>query len=298
MTKLPDLEGLAIFAKVAECRSFSGAAEELQLSRATVSKAVSRIEDKLGARLIFRTARRFELTAEGRQLVARAATILAEGEAAEHATRMDVQTPRGVVRLAAPVSFGASHVAPLLPEFLAAFPEISIDLHMSDAMTDVIGEGFDAAIRIAVQPGAALMAQRLREMPRYVVGSPSYLARHGRPTHPLHLAEHRCIGYTLTVKSEVWRFTKGRKSASVRPSGPLHVNNGDAMLPALLAGAGLGVLPEFLLHDVLASGGLERLLPDWSLPLGAVYWVTPPDGPVPRRVEALRDFLVKRLSRS
>ncbi len=298
MTKLPDLEGLAIFAKVAECRSFSGAAEELQLSRATVSKAVSRIEDKLGARLIFRTARRFELTAEGRQLVARAATILAEGEAAEHATRMDVQTPRGVVRLAAPVSFGASHVAPLLPEFLAAFPEISIDLHMSDAMTDVIGEGFDAAIRIAVQPGAALMAQRLREMPRYVVGSPSYLARHGRPTHPLHLAEHRCIGYTLTVKSEVWRFTKGRKSASVRPSGPLHVNNGDAMLPALLAGAGLGVLPEFLLQDVLASGRLERLLPDWSLPLGAIYWVTPPDGPVPRRVEALRDFLVKRLSRS
>src|ERR1700761_5405508 len=174
MTKLPDLEGLAIFAKVAECRSFSGAAEELQLSRATVSKAVSRIEDKLGARLIFRTARRF-------------------GEAAEHATRMDVQTPRGVVRLAAPVSFGASHVAPLLPEFLAAFPEISIDLHMSDAMTDVIGEGFDAAIRLAVQPGAALMAQRLREMPHYVVGSPSYLARHGRPTHPLHLAEHRCI---------------------------------------------------------------------------------------------------------
>ena len=298
MTKLPDLEGLAIFAKVAECRSFSGAAEELQLSRATVSKAVSRIEDKLGARLIFRTARRFELTAEGRQLVARAATILAEGEAAEHATRMDVQTPRGVVRLAAPVSFGASHVAPLLPEFLAAFPEISIDLHLSDAMTDVVGEGFDAAIRIAVQPGASLVAQRLQEMPRYVVASPGYVASHGRPTHPLHLAEHRCIGYSYTVNSEVWRFSKGRKSASVRPSGPLRVNNGDAMIPALIAGAGIGVLPEFLLREPLKSGRLERLLHDWALPLGAVYWVMPPDGPTPRRVEVLRAFLVERLARA
>ncbi len=297
MTRLPDLEGLAIFAKVVECRSFSGAAEELQLSKATVSKAVSRIEAKLGAQLIIRTARRFELTGEGRQLVARATNILAEGEAAEDAARVGMQSPRGVVRLAAPVSFGASHVAPLLPEFLSEFPEISIDLHMSDAMADVIGDGFDAAIRIAVQPGAALLALRLREMPRYLVASPNYLARHGRPTHPLHLAEHRCIGYSFTVNSEVWRFTKGRKSASVRPSGPLRVNNGDAIMPALIAGAGLGVLPEFLLSEALSTGRLERLLPDWSLPLGAVYWVMPPDGPTPRRVEVLRDFLVERLSR-
>ncbi len=296
MARLPDLEGLAIFAKVAECRSFGGAAEELRLSKATVSKAVSRIEAKLGVRLIIRTARRFELTEDGRQLVSRAASILAEGEAAEDATRVRSQAPRGMVRLAAPVSFGAQHVAPLLPAFLAAYPEISIDLHMSDAMTDVIGEGFDAAIRIAVQPGSSLVVQRLREMPRYLVAAPDYLDRHGRPTHPLHLVEHRCIGYSYTVNSEVWRFVKGRKSASVHPSGPLRVNNGDAMMPALVAGAGLGVLPEFLLREALESGRLERLLPDWSLPLGAVYWVMPPEGPTPRRVEVLRDFLVEKLS--
>ena len=116
------------------------------------------------------------------------------------------------------MSFGASHVAPLLPEFLAAFPEISIDLLLSDAKTDVIGGGFDAAIRIAVQPGASLVVQRLCEMPRYLVGSPAYLDKHGRPKHPLHLAEHRCIGYSYTMTTEVWRFTKGSKSASVRPS--------------------------------------------------------------------------------
>jgi DNA-binding transcriptional LysR family regulator len=298
MARLPDLEGLAIFAKVAECRSFANAAAELRLSKATVSKAISRIESRLGARLIIRTARHFELTDAGRQLVGRAAQILTEGEAAEDVTRAQARTPRGLVRLAVPMSFGTLQVAPLLPDFLAAFPEISIDLHLSDAMTDVIGEGFDAAIRIAVQPGASLAVQRLCEIPRYLVGSPAYLDKHGRPKHPLHLTEHRCIGYSYTMNGEVWRFTKGSKSASVRPSGPLRVNNGDAMMPALIAGTGLGILPEFFLREALETKRLERLLPDWSIPLGAVYWVTPPEGPLPKRVEVLRDHLLEKLSRA
>ena len=298
MARLPDLEGLAIFAKVAECRSFADAATELRLSKATVSKAVNRIETRLGARLIIRTARRFELTDAGRQLVGRAAHILAEGEAAEDATQAQARTPRGLVRLAVPMSFGTSKVAPLLPDFLATYPEISIDLHLSDAMTDVIGDGFDAAIRIAVQPGASLVAQRLCEMPRYLVGSPAYLDKHGRPKHPLHLAAHRCIAYSYTTNAEVWRFTKGSKSASVRPAGPLRVNNGDAMMPALIAGSGLGILPEFFLHEALESSRLERLLSDWSIPLGAVYWVTPPEGPLPKRVEVLGDYLIEKLGGS
>jgi DNA-binding transcriptional LysR family regulator len=296
MARLPDFEGLAIFAKVAECRSFKAAAAELRLSKATVSKAVSRIESRLGARLMIRTARRFELTDAGRQLVARAAHILAEGELAENATQAQARTPRGLVRLAVPMSFGTLRIAPLLPEFLAAFSEISIDLHLSDAMTDVIGEGFDAAIRIAVQPGASLVVQRLCEMPRYLVGSPGYLEQFGRPRHPLRLTEHRCIAYSYTLNNEVWRFRKGSKSASVRPAGPLRVNNGDAMLPALIAGTGLGILPEFFVREALASKQLERLLPDWSIPLGAVYWVTPPERPLPKRVEVLRDYLLKKLA--
>lgn len=298
MGKLPDLEGLAIFAKVAECRSFADAASDLRLSKATVSKAISRIESRLGARLIIRNARRFELTDAGRQLVGRAAHILAEGEAAEDATQVQARTARGLVRLAAPMSFGTLYLAQLLPEFLAAYPEISIDLHLSDAQINVIGEGFDAAIRIAVQPGASLVVQRLCEMPRYLVGSPAYVAKYGRPTHPLHLAEHRCISYSYTMTTEVWRFTKGRKSASVRPAGPLRVNNGDAMMPALLAGTGMGILPEFFLREALVSQRLERLLPDWSIPLGAVYWVTPPEGPTPKRVEVLGEYLVEKLAQT
>jgi DNA-binding transcriptional LysR family regulator len=163
-------------------------------------------------------------------------------------------------------------------------------------MVDLIGDGFDAAIRIAVLPDSSLLARRLCEMPRYLVGSPAYLNKHGRPRHPLHLAQHRCIGYSHTMTTEVWRFTKDGKSASVRASGPLRVNNGDAMMPALIGGTGLGILPEFILHDALAAGRLERLLPDWSLPSGGVYWVTPPGGPRPKRVEVLADFLVEKLA--
>jgi len=296
MARLPDLQGLAIFAKVAELRSFADAARELRLSKATVSKAVSRIEARVGVRLIIRTARRFELTDAGRQLVGRAAHILAEGEAAEDITQTQASTPRGLVRLSAPTSFGPLYIAPLLPDFLAAFPEISIDLHLSDAMTDLIGEGFDAAIRVAVQPGASLAARRLCDMPRYLVGARAYLDKYGRPKHPLDLAEHRCIAYSYAMNTEVWRFTKGSKSASVRPSGPLRVNNGDAMMPALIAGTGLGILPEFFLREALESNQLERLLPDWSIPLGAVYWVTPPEEPLPKRVEVLGDYLIERLS--
>jgi DNA-binding transcriptional LysR family regulator len=238
MARLPDFEGLAIFAKVVELRSFAGAAVELKLSKATVSKAVGRIEARLGARLLNRTSRRLALTDAGRQLAGRAAHILAEGEAVEDAALAQATMPRGLVRLAAPISFGVLHLAPLLPEFFAAYPEVSVDLHLSDAMADLIGEGFDAAIRLAVLPDSSLVARRLCEMPRYLVGSPAYLDKHGRPRHPLHLAQHRCIIYSYSMTSETWRFTKDGRSATVRPSGPLRVNNGDAMMPALIAGSG------------------------------------------------------------
>jgi DNA-binding transcriptional LysR family regulator len=297
MSQLPDLEGLAIFAKVAETRSFAAAAAELKLSNATVSKAVRRVEAKLKTRLFNRTSRRIALTEAGRHLSDRATHILAEGEAAEDEALARSSAVCGLVRLAAPMSFGVLHLAPLLPEFLAKYPEVSINLHLSDATVDMIGDGFDAAIRIAVLPDSSLIARRLCGMPRYLIGSPSYLKKHGRPRHPLHLAEHVCITYGHGTAAETWRFThKNGKSATVRPSGPLRVNNGDAMMPALIAGVGLGILPEFILRDTLDAGRLERLLVDWSLPSGSVYWVTPPGGLRPKRVEVLADLLFERLA--
>jgi DNA-binding transcriptional LysR family regulator len=294
MTNLPDLEGLAIFAKVAELRSFAAAAVELQLSKATVSKAVGRLEDRLGARLFNRTSRRLALTQAGQQLVGRAAQILADGEAAESEAMAQSATPRGTVRLAAPMSFGLLRVAPLLPDFLAAYPEITVDLHLSDQMVDIVGEGFDAALRIAALPDSSLIAQKLCNVQLLLVGASSYLERKGRPTHPLHLAEHDC--FTYFPAGDTWRFTNGKgETASIKPRGNLSANNGDAFLPSLIAGLGIARLPDFIVREALAQKTLEAVLPEWSSPSAAAHWVTPPGGPKPARVEALARFFAERL---
>jgi DNA-binding transcriptional LysR family regulator len=299
MSKLPDFEALAIFAKVVELQSFAAAATELTLSKATVSKAVSRLEERLGARLFNRTSRRLALTDAGRTLAIKATQLLADGEALENEALAQSSTPRGLVRLAAPMTYGTGTIAPLLPEFLARYPEVSIDLNLSDATVDLIGEGFDAAIRIASLPDSSLIARRLCGVKRHVVAAPSYFERYGRPTHPSELAQHKCFGYTYLSTPGVWHFSNAAgETVSVRPSGPLHVNNGEAVMPALIAGLGISGLPDFIVGDAIARGALEPVLEDWSQTLSGVYLVTPPGGPRPARVEVLLDYLTEKLSES
>jgi DNA-binding transcriptional LysR family regulator len=294
---LPDLEGLAIFARVADLRSFSRAAAELGLSKPTVSKAVARLEKRLGARLFHRTSRRLALTDTGEQLAARAAQLLADAENAESQAMSLAAAPRGKVRLAAPMSFGVLFVAPLLPDLFRLHPELTVDLHLGDAQIDLIGEGFDAALRIGQLPDTSLIARRLCGMPLHLVAAPSYLKTHGRPKHPLELSRHQAISYAYQLTQDTWRFHKASgETAAVRPSGRLRINNGEAMLPSLIAGVGIGVLPDFIVREALSDGRLERLLPGWSLPAGAVYWVTPPGGLKPKRVEILAEFLAAKLA--
>ncbi|MBN8976690.1 MAG: LysR family transcriptional regulator [Rhizobiales bacterium] len=299
MAKLPDFEALAIFAKVVELRSFAAAATELALSKATVSKAVGRLEERLGARLFNRTSRRLALTDAGRTLAVRAAQLLADGEAAESEALAQSAAPRGLVRLAVPMTFGVKVLAPLLPDFLAQYPDVAVDMHLSDAMVDLIGEGFDIGVRIASLPDSSLVARRLCAMPRHTVAAPSYLEKYGRPTHPMHLAQHRCFAYAYLSTPNVWHFTNAAgEEATVRPSGQLRVNNGEAVLPALIAGLGIADLPDFIVGDAIAAGQVEVILKDWKQTEGAVHLVMPPGGPRPARVEALIEFLAERLARA
>jgi DNA-binding transcriptional LysR family regulator len=298
MSKLPDFEALAIFAKVVELRSFAAAATELALSKATVSKAVSRLEQRLGARLFNRTSRRLALTDAGQKLAERAARLLADGEALENDALSQSVAPRGLVRLAVPMTFGVKVVAPILPAFLEQYPDVSIDLHLSDAMVDLIGEGFDAGLRIASLPDSSLIARRLCGMPRYTVAAPSYLKQYGRPTHPMHLAEHRCFAYAYLSTPNVWHFTNAAgEQASVRPAGQLRVNNGEAVLPSLIAGLGIADLPEFIVADAIASGEVEVILKGWKQTEGSVHLVMPPGGPRPARVEALAEYLTTHFAK-
>jgi DNA-binding transcriptional LysR family regulator len=294
---LPDLEAWAIFAKVAETGSFAGAAAELGLSGPTVSKAVQRLELRLGERLIHRTSRRFALTEAGRVLSVRAARILAEGEAAEAEAHTNSVAPRGRVRLAAPMSFGLRHIAPALPEFLAAYPEVTVDLQLDDRTVDVIGGGVDVAVRIAALPDSSLVARRLCPVRRWVVGTPAYFARHGTPRRPRELREHACLGYLYLATGETWRFidTDGTEE-SVAVKGPLSATNAEALSYALEAGLGIALQPDFLVWDAVQAGRLVTVLDDWAAPPLAVHLLTPAGEPRPIRVAVLLEFLARRFT--
>lgn len=293
--RLPDFEAWSIFATVVENKSFTGAAVALGLSKATVSKAVTRLETQVGAPLFHRTSRRMALTESGSKLLDHARRILAEGEAAEEAAREDASEPVGLVRLAAPMSFGLSHVAPAIADFLQGYPGISVDLHLSDTRVDLIGEGFDIALRVGALPDSSLRARRLCPVRIMVITSPNYLAKHGTPTHPAQLGEHSCVRYSLSAKPENWNFSSpSGEQVTVQIAGQLSVNNGDAMLPSLCAGLGIGQLPDFIVKSHIDSGRLVEILANWATPPSALHLLTPPGRIRPKRVMALIDFLAER----
>lgn len=297
MSTIPDFEGLALFAKVAEERSFAGAARATGVSVATVSRAVSRLEERLGARLFNRTSRQLALTEFGRTLSERATRMYRDAEEAESAARELSVQPRGLIRLAVPMSFGLRWVAPIMPEFLRAYPDVSVDLHLSDAVVDLVGQGFDAALRIAVLPDSSLVARRLCPVEPKVLAAPSYLAQHGTPTHPHELNGRDCLGYAYRARSDVWRFVNREGDEEiVTPAGRLRVTNADALIPTMLAGLAIGELPDFMANELVKEGRLVSILEDWTLPKGGLYFVTPSARARPAKIEALGRFFVEHLS--
>ena len=297
--RLPDLEAWAIFAKVAELGSFARAAQELGLSNPTVSKAIARLEARLGIALLARTSRRLSLTEGGRASLERAARILREGEAVEDEAVEQSATPRGRVRISAPLSFGIGYMAATLPSFMQAYPDVALDFSLSDRQVDLVADGFDLALRIARLEDSSLIARRLCTVRLLLVASPAYLDAHGRPTHPSQLGAHQVLAYTGGSAPGTWRFTHPQFGEEVvQPPVRMWTDNADLLNPALLAGQGLAIQPEFLIWRELRDGALEIALPEWTPPPLALHLIMPPSPFRLLRVQVTIDHLADALAKA
>jgi DNA-binding transcriptional LysR family regulator len=294
---LPDFEGWAVFTAIADAGSLSRAARDLGLAKGTVSKALSRLEARLGAPLFTRHSRSLALTTLGADALPRARALVEAGRALEAAGREAGRRPSGTVRLAAPLAFGEAYLAPILPDFLAAHPDIRLVIHLDDAPTDLVAGGFDLGLRIGSLADSSLRARRLCAVARHLVAAPLYLALHPPPAHPRDLTRHRALLYANLPTASVWRFTHPDKGeVAVQVAGPLLVNSGAALLPAARAGLGIALEPAFLLGDALATGALVPLLPDWAPPPVSLFLLAPPGRERTLAARLLNDFLVQRLA--
>lgn len=285
-----DLLDVRAFVEVVECGGLTAAGRRLGLSKSLVSRRLARLEAELGAQLLARTTRGVALTEAGATFRRHAEMLLAEAEAAREAVAQD-GTARGRLRLAAPLSFGATHLGPVLAELAQRHPQLDVDATFSDRFVDLIGERFDAAVRIGRLADSSLVARKIAPISAAIVASPSYLARRGSPQRPEELAAHDAV----TQHDEVWRFGQGPQNSAIRPRARLQADSGQAMLSAVVAGLGVAVLPTFLCGPAIASGELTVLMPDVPIPEAGLYVVRPPPAEhAPRKVRALTELMLER----
>ena len=293
---MEDLERMAIFARVVEDKSFSAAARRLNLSKSLVSKQVTQLEKSVGARLLNRTTRALSLTEAGAAFYEHCARIVEELEEAKLAVGRLHSEPRGLLRISVPVAFGRLHIATILPEFLAAYPDLKIDMVTSDRFVDLAEEGYDVVIRIADQPAPTLVARKLAPVRRQMVATPDYFERHGIPQTPEDLENHNCLTYTYFNPQDPWRLRGPDGDISVRASGNLRVNDDDALAEAVLRGLGLALLPTFIIGKELQAGRLQSALSQY-IPLERhIYAVYLANRHVTAKVRAFIDYLLKRFS--
>ena len=268
------LAAFRTFARVAEAGSFSAVAREMGATQPAISRQVLALEQHLGARLIHRTTRSLMLTEDGRDLLEHARRVLACVEDAESAVGRGSQSPAGLVRLAAPANFGRLYVAPRMRRLLDRYPELQVELHMSDAVSDLVAEGMDLAVRGGAVPDSSLVARRIGASARSVVASREYLARAGTPQQPGDLARHSCIIFMQNAHPNDWAFSGPGGAVTVRVAGRFRTDNSEAMREAVLGGIGLAVAPAWMFGPDLLAGEVEAVLTGYGagqIPIHAVY---------------------------
>lgn len=291
MDRLTEMEA---FATVVDQGGFTDAARKMGISKSAVSKHVSALEARLGARLLNRTTRRVSPTEIGLAYYDRARRVLNDaGEADALVTSMQ-SAPSGLLRISVATDFGVNHISPVLSDFLTEYPEITVNMVLNTRYVELISEGFDMAIRIGEQEDSSLRARRLCETSQRMIAAPGYLQKYGRPQQLEDLNEHKLLHYSSQSAGNVWKITTASgEKRQIRSNGWLTVNDGQSLLNAAISGLGIALLPSFLYADALRQGLVEDVMPALPGETLGIYAVYPPGRFTQPKVRAFIDFLVQ-----
>jgi len=293
------LGSMKTYVAVVDGGSFATAATRMDVSRAMVSKQVQKLEEHLGTRLLNRTTRRLSLTETGRAFYERSVQILGDVEEAEQIAGQMTTMPRGVLRVTIPLSYGQHRLGSIIGAYTRAYPQVQLDIALSDRKVDLVEEGFDVAIRIGAMPQSDLIARKLGVAHGIVCASPAYLAAHGTPQLPGDLVGHACLDYSLTGGGG-WRLESSSGHATspvtVPIAGAMKADNGDIIRLAAVAGAGIAFQPHFIVGEDLDAGRLVQVLPDWRSAEMGIYAVYPSRKHLSAKVRTFVDFLVAALA--
>lgn len=286
------LTSMAVFVKAVELGSFSAAADALHMSPQLVGKHVQMLEHHLGVRLLNRTTRRHSITDIGKSFYERAINILADVEAAETLAAETRVAPRGHLRINAPVTFGIHTLMSRLPDYLAAFPEVSVDVSLTNRVVDLIDEGYDAVFRVGELRDSGLMARTLAPYRLVVCAAPAYLAAHPPLRTPMDLQRHECLGFSHTSLRTHWVFDGPEGRVSVPVAGRLMIDSGEALLRAAVAGQGIMLQPVELAAGEIDAGRLVPVLPLYAVPSRPLHILYAPDRRLPPKLRSFLDFAV------
>ncbi len=286
---------MRLFVRVAERGNFSAIAQEMGVARSVVTRQIAALETHLQVKLLARSTRRLSLTSAGAAYLEKCRVILNLVDNAESDLAGENQILRGPIRLSVPLSYGVLHLAPLLLEFAATYPEVSLSVDYSEQRSNLFEEGIDLAVRIASRLEPGDVARRIGTSRMCVVASPDYLARHGVPEHPDELIHHECLAYTGTANPLLWEFIIAGRPENFPIRGRLQASNGDVLLQAAVAGFGITCAPAFICAAALREGKVSEILNDFPMVDLGIHALLPGNRLVPQRVRTLMDFLVEQL---
>lgn len=287
-----ELVDLRVFVEVVKKLSFTQAAVSLGINKSAASKAVSRMEERLGVKLIQRSTRRLSLTEEGKRLFEKSSAAFESIADAEQDISSNQQQLKGKLRIAAPMSYGLTKLTKQIPEFMNKHPKLTVELHLEDKMSEIIGEGFDVAIRIAELKDSGLVARKLGEIEHVTVATSAYLKQYGVPNRPEDLSKHKCLIYTYREAPRRWvYFDALGQQINVNVTGSFETNNSLAIRECLLKGLGVALIPAFVVQEDIEAGRLQVVLKDYGAFKRNLYAVIPDRKHINSKARALIDFL-------